>query len=320
MAIMSIFFFLVASSITTTAHGQQRLSHKFYSRSCPGVQSLVRATVEEALRGDPTLGASILRLFFHDCFVNGCDASVLLDDTPFFTGEKNAPPNMNSLRGFQVIDAIKARVEPRCRGTVSCADILALAARDFNLQLGGPYWAVYLGRRDARTTSRQAATANLPAPGASFSDLVTSFAAKRLSPRDLIALSGAHTIGQAHCSSFRTHIYGESNVDASFAGALRQTCPPVQGIGNSHLAPLDVQSPVVFDNKYYQNLVARRGLLHSDQELLGGGWFAESVVWRYSVNQTAFFSDFAAAMIKMGNISPLTGNRGEVRLNCRKWN
>lgn len=66
--IVCIFFFLVASS--NTAHGQQRLSHKFYSRSCPGVQPLVRATVEEALRRDPTLGASILRLFFHDCFVN----------------------------------------------------------------------------------------------------------------------------------------------------------------------------------------------------------------------------------------------------------
>ncbi|KAJ8480287.1 hypothetical protein OPV22_024014 [Ensete ventricosum] len=84
------------------------------------------------------MGASILRLFFHDCFVNGCDASVLLDDTATFTGEKNAIPNTGSLRGYEVIDAIKTSVEAACAATVSCADILALAARDGVVLLGGP--------------------------------------------------------------------------------------------------------------------------------------------------------------------------------------
>jgi peroxidase len=62
--------------------------------------------------------------------VQGCDASILLDDTASFTGEKNAGPNANSVRGYEVIDAIKARVEASCNATVSCADIIALAARD----------------------------------------------------------------------------------------------------------------------------------------------------------------------------------------------
>ncbi|KAJ8483645.1 hypothetical protein OPV22_016130 [Ensete ventricosum] len=118
------------------------------------------------------MGASILRLFFHDCFVNGCDASVLLDDTPTMIGEKNALGNANSLRGYEVIDAIKSRVEAACRSTVSCADILALAARDAVTLLGGPSWTVLLGRRDARTASMVAANANLPPASDSIGNLV----------------------------------------------------------------------------------------------------------------------------------------------------
>lgn len=64
------------------------------------------------------------------CFLKGCDASILLDDTSTFTGEKNAGPNANSVRGYEIIDAIKTQLEASCNATVSCADILSLAARD----------------------------------------------------------------------------------------------------------------------------------------------------------------------------------------------
>jgi peroxidase len=63
--------------------------------------------------------------------IQGCDASVLLDDTPTFLGEKTAFPNNNSIRGFEVVDQIKTAVTKACRrDVVSCADILAIAARD----------------------------------------------------------------------------------------------------------------------------------------------------------------------------------------------
>lgn len=65
-----------------------------------------------------------------NCVQQGCDASILLDDTSTFTGEKNAGPNANSVRGFDVVDTIKTQLESACAGVVSCADILAIAARD----------------------------------------------------------------------------------------------------------------------------------------------------------------------------------------------
>ncbi|EES04822.1 hypothetical protein SORBI_3004G105100 [Sorghum bicolor] len=297
----------------------QQLSPTFYDASCPNLQSIVRSGMAAAVQQEPRMGASILRLFFHDCFVQGCDASVLLDDSATLTGEKNAAPNANSLRGFEVIDAIKSQVEAACPGTVSCADILALAARDGVNLLSGPTWAVQLGRRDTRTASQSAANSNLPSPSSSAAALVSAFASKGLDSRDLVALSGAHTIGAARCASFRSRIYNDSNINAGFAAKRKQICGPQSGGTDGNLAPLDAMSSVKFDNGYFRDLVSQFGLLHSDQELFGAG-VVDSVTARYARNGAAFSSDFVTAIVKMGNISPLTGSSGEIRANCRKPN
>ncbi|KAL4368837.1 hypothetical protein GQ457_05G021560 [Hibiscus cannabinus] len=296
-----------------------QLSTNFYSNSCPNLLSTVKSTVNSAINKEARMGASLLRLFFHDCFVNGCDGSILLDDTSSFTGEKNANPNRNSARGFDVVDNIKSAVENVCPGVVSCADILAIAARDSVEILGGPSWNVKLGRRDARTASQSAANNGIPAPTSNLNQLISRFSALGLSSRDLVALSGSHTIGQARCTSFRARIYNESNIDASFAQTSQRNCPRATGSGDNNLAPLDVQTPTSFDNNYFKNLVNNRGLLHSDQQLFNGG-STDSVVSGYGNNPTSFNSDFASAMIKMGDISPLTGSSGEIRKNCRSVN
>ncbi|PKU86179.1 peroxidase P7 [Dendrobium catenatum] len=295
-----------------------QLSSNFYAATCPNLQSIVRSAMAKAVKKEPRMAASILRLFFHDCFVNGCDGSILLDDTPTFTGEKNAFPNQNSARGFEVIDAIKSSVEASCKATVSCADILALASRDGVVKLGGPKWTVALGRRDATTASQSSANSDLPGPSSSLSTLISMFAGKGLTARDMTALSGAHTIGQTQCQFFRSRIYNDDNVNPSFATLRQGNCPQTSG-GDSNLAPLDVQSPNKFGAEYYQNLLGSRGLLHSDQELFNNGT-QDALVRQYSQNRNLFFSDFAAAMAKMGAITPLTGSNGEIRLNCRKVN
>ncbi|GLJ14606.1 hypothetical protein SUGI_0236450 [Cryptomeria japonica] len=132
----------------------------------------------------------------------------------------------------------------------------------------------------------------------------------------MVALSGAHTIGQAKCSLFRTRIYNETNINAAFAAFRKASCPSSSGSGDSNLSPLDVGTPNSFDNNYCKILRTQRGLLHSDQVLFNGG-STDALVTTYSVNQFTFFRDFAAAMVNMGNMKPLTGSNGEIRKNCR---
>lgn len=185
-------------------------------------------------------------------------------------------------------------------------------------QLGGPSWDLGLGRRDATTASLSDANRDLPSPASSLPQLVSAFAAKGLSARDMTALSGAHTIGQARCVNFRGHINGDTNVDADFAAQRRRSCPASGGDDN--LSPLDEQTAATFDNAYFQNLLAFRGLLHSDQVLYTNGTQEYSLVRLYATDPSAFAADFASAMVKMSNLSPLTGNSGEIRINCRSVN
>ncbi|MCL7041934.1 hypothetical protein MKW94_020185 [Papaver nudicaule] len=302
---------LLGMQINTTS---AQLSTTFYATSCPNVLSTIQTAVAAAVANEPRMGASLLRLHFHDCF--GCDASILLDNTATFTGEKNAGPNANSVRGYDVIDTIKSRVEALCPRTVSCADILAVAARDSVVALGGRSWNVPLGRRDARTASANAANSNLPGPGSSLSGLITNFANKGFTAKEMVILSGSHTIGQARCTTFRNRIHTETNIDPTFANSLKGICP-TSGSSNN-LAPLD-SNPTLFDNTYYKNLISRRGLLHSDQVLFNNG-STDAQVIAYNNDNPTFLTDFAVAMVKMGNLSPLTGSNGEIRTNCRRTN
>ncbi|KAM1126328.1 hypothetical protein ACFX2B_041027 [Malus domestica] len=315
MAIVTLSFLIVHVDVVKS----DGLSTTYYASSCPKFFPTVKSIVESAIRKEARMGASLLRLFFHDCFVNGCDGSVLLDDAPNFIGEKNVPPNKNSSRGFEVIDEVKSAVEKVCPGTVSCADIVATVARDSVVMLGGPSWGIQLGRKDARATNPVVTNVSIPTARANLKELILRFSGIALNKRDLVALSGAHTLGQAQCHNFRKRIYNETNIDTDLAQQRRSKCPKAKGSGDHHLAPIDAQTPIVFDNSYYKNLVQKKGLLHSDQQLFSGGK-TDSIVREYSEHQESFFNDFVSAMIKMGTINPLIGPAGEIRLNCRRIN
>ncbi|GMH15228.1 hypothetical protein Nepgr_017069 [Nepenthes gracilis] len=294
-----------------------QLSQDFYNTTCPSALSIIRSVVVAAIANETRMGASLTRLFFHDCFVQGCDGSCLLDDTPTFIGEKTAFPNNNSLRGFDVIDKIKSNVEAACPGVVSCADIVAVAARDSVVILGGPSWTVQLGRRDSTTANFTAANTDLPSPFLNLSGLMAAFRKKNFTAEEMVTASGAHTFGDARCTNFRARIYNETNINPEFASSKKSICP-ITG-GDNNLSTLDVTTPYYFDNAYYKNLLNEKGLLHSDQQLYNGG-STDSQVESYSSNPANFSADFSNVMVKMGNLSPLTGSNGQIRYNCRKIN
>ena len=185
------------------------------------------------------------------------------------------------------------------------------------MQLGGPWWEVPLGRRDSLTAFKEAAGTDIPSPFMDLPDLIENFKSHGLNEKDLIALSGGHTLGFAQCAFVKPRLYQETNVNRDFAAELSYVCPK-EG-GDTNLAPFD-PTPATFDKKYFEALVDDKGLLHSDHELfLRGGPFNELILL-YSRNIEKFSSDFAESMVKLGNLKPLTGDEGEIRKNCRKVN
>uniref|UniRef100_A0ACD5ZFQ5 Uncharacterized protein n=1 Tax=Avena sativa TaxID=4498 RepID=A0ACD5ZFQ5_AVESA len=240
---------LLALSHGAHSHGAA-LSSSFYDGSCPGTRDIVRRVIQDARVADARIPASLIRLHFHDCFVNGCDGSLLLNDDlrVGITTEKNVLANNRSARGFNVVDDIKRALENACPGIVSCADILALAA-EISVELaGGPSWSVPLGRRDATTTTNIESANNLPSPFDPLKTLQEKFRNLGLDDTDLVALQGAHTFGRTQCQ------FTQRNCTAGQrAGALLN---------------LDGVTPDVLDNKYYGSLLQGRAQLPSDQVML----------------------------------------------------
>lgn len=323
MAAILICLAFMAFAAGAGAGSSGELTADYYGDSCPQALATIKFVVGAAILKEPRMGASLVRLHFHDCFVNGCDGSVLLDDTDGMIGEKTAKANNMSVRGFGVIDAIKAAVDTACLGTVvSCADILALAARDSIVALGGSSYEVPLGRRDGTTASKDAADASIPNPFMDLPELLATFHAQGLTLRDLVVLSGAHTLGYSRCVFYRSRLYNEtSTLDPAYAASLDEQCSRDGGEEDQEaLAALD-DTPTTMDTEYYAGLMNGHALLHTDQQLYNGdGGKSDGMVRYYAENQDKFWEDFGKAMVKLGNLSPLTGDEGEVREYCRVVN
>ncbi|VAH85946.1 unnamed protein product [Triticum turgidum subsp. durum] len=233
-------------------------------------EAIVFAFLKDAIRKDVGLAAALLRIHFHDCFVQGCDGSVLLNKTNGVDSEKLA---------------------------------------------GGPRYAVPLGRRDGLApASLDTILGALPPPTSKVPVLLSFLAKIGLNADDLVALSGAHTLGIAHCGSFEERLFPKDDptMDKFFAGHLKLTCPRLKV---DNFTANDIRTPDVFDNKFYVDLLNRQGLFTSDQDLHTDAK-TKPMVTRFAVDQAAFFDQFVKSMVKMGQINVLTGNQGQIRMDC----
>ncbi|XVE82023.1 hypothetical protein DITRI_Ditri15bG0113600 [Diplodiscus trichospermus] len=323
----SIFILFVSLSLFGIIEvcNADKLKRNFYRKTCPKAESIVKTIVESKVLKNPALGAKLIRMQFHDCFVRGCDGSVLLDTVNNNSrAEKEAIPNQ-SLTGFDVIDDLKTAIEKACPKVVSCADILALAARDaVSSPFGRPLWNVELGRRDGRVSLASEINGNLPAPFANFSSMLQIFKNKSLDVNDLVVLSGAHTIGVARCGTFSRRLYNftgkgdaDPSLDPTYADILRKQCP--NPASPKITVEMDPGSSLSFDNHYYDILRQNKGLLVSDAALLTNQ-NSRRIVTRLQRSPRSFFAAFAASMRKMAAVGVLTGRKGEIRGNCRVVN
>ncbi|KAL5576428.1 hypothetical protein UlMin_018127 [Ulmus minor] len=320
------------------------LEYDFYRDSCPKAQQIVRQVVENLYQLRPDMAPSLLRLIFHDCFIQGCDASVLLDSSDQIVSEKESPPN-SSLRGFDFIELIKSKLEEVCPGVVSCADILVLAARESVAMAGGPYYPVYTGRRDSTTAFPEHATAELPSPHDHLSELLGAFGSRGFDEREAVSLLGAHSIGEIHCKFFENRLYNfagtnepDPSLDPGFLDLLRTRCKNTHSTFSSYgsgslsstLSPppsnaSSTEEPGMpmnydgsaFGTQYYQSLLQGKGILYADQQLMASEE-TENWVRAYASDISLFRRDFALAMIKLSDLQVLTAPMGQIRRNCSK--
>lgn len=311
---LTLLIFLV--SVFPSAHG---FSVGFYALTCPAAELIVRDTVRTATASDSNVPGRLVRLLFHDCFVQGCDASVLLegDET-----ERSDPANA-SLGGFEIIDSAKNTLETFCPGTVSCADILALAARDAVVMTGGPDMQIATGRRDGMVSEVTNVRPNMVDTSFTVDDMMKIFSSKGLSLEDLVILSGAHTIGSAHCTifndRFRTDSRGnvtfvDSSLDKDYAAKLAKKC----ATSTSTTVHIDPQTSFSFDNQYYNNLLAHRGLFQSDSNLFEDQRTKDMVV-KLAGDVDSFYEAWSESFLKLSSVGVKT-DEGEIRQICSRTN
>ncbi|KAM0001807.1 putative peroxidase [Helianthus debilis subsp. tardiflorus] len=314
-----ILTFLFLSLFVASSYAQLRKN--FYQNTCPNVESIVKSAVTKKFRQTFVTAPATLRLFFHDCFVRGCDASVLLANA---NAEKDHPDNLSLAGdGFDTVIKAKAALDsnPNCRNKVSCADILALATRDVIGLAGGPSYSVELGRRDGRVSTKNSVQNGLPQPHFKLDQLNSMFAKHGLSQTDMVALSGAHTLGFSHCSKFSKRIYNKKGIDQTlnrqYALQLRQMCP--LKVDPRIAINMDPTTPRTFDNAYFRNLQQGKGLFTSDQNLFTDTR-SRPTVNQFASSNNAFNQAFVTAITKLGRVGVLTGNKGEIRRDCTRPN
>lgn len=137
---------------------------------------------------------------------------------------------------------------------------------------------------------------------------------------------GAHTIGTAHCNTFRDRFQEDSKgklrpidqtLDSSYANQLMKQCPV--GAQPSATVNNDPETSMAFDNQYYRNLLAHKGLFQSDSVLLNNN-STRKIVEDFANDQDLFFENWGLSFLKLTSVGVKTDNEGEIRRSCGTTN
>jgi len=310
---------LVCMALFGQSYAQLKVG--YYNGKCnqTNVENEIYSAVSAAFAADRTVPAALLRLMFHDAY-GGCDGSLLLD------GPEKKGVNNLSVRGYNVIDACKARLEQKCPGVVSCTDILVVATRVAVSLAGGSgtWYNVETGRRDSLTSNGQDAV-NLPSPTTSVKDTAAKFAQRGLSTQDMVVLiAGGHTIGIIHCDKFKDRLYNymgtglpDPSMNATTLASLRNTCPNAVSTKFA-FADQTLGSSMKFDRKFCEAITQGKGLLQIDQRLASDP-LTKSIVTNCATTSN-FVSLFSTAINTLARYRTLTGTNGQIRKICSRVN
>ncbi|XP_074289343.1 cationic peroxidase 2-like [Silene latifolia] len=314
---------LVLVTLISECYGS--IYHGYYIGKCGkyNVEEIIFNAVKTHFQRDPDTVSDLIRLQFHDCFVRGCDGSVLLHGE---NTEKTAHINVG-LSGFRTVDDAKEAVEKVCPGVVSCADVLTIAARSAVFMAGGKWYGVETGRRDSLVSHRSEAIANIPKADIPVNQAIQLFASKGLSKEDFVYLMGGHTVGTAHCDTFKNRLYNFHNTGnrdmriqpLNFLHFLKRTCPRDSRVDNQAFLDQTPKSEFKIDNGYYRQILHNKGILEIDDNLAFSP-LTNGIVKQLAYTPGLFHDKFGPAMVKMGRINVLTGNQGEIRRLCRAVN
>ncbi|KAL6134471.1 hypothetical protein ACLB2K_066702 [Fragaria x ananassa] len=270
----------------------------FYRNSCSNAEMIVKELMKPIILTDPTTSAALLRLPFHDCQVDGCDASILLRDVEGSSRMETESDKNFGVRKLETIDMIKTRLEEHCPQTVSCADIIQLAAREAIYLTGGPYIEVLTGRRDSYSASRERADNQLPLANISIDDCIQIFRQKNISLEQGVALLGAHTLGITHCRNINERLRPASDptLSPTYSLALQTICSnPL--LSDTTFSGNDA-TPISFDNHYFTDIQNGRGLLKIDSEIARDPRTMPFVI-HFGRDKKLFFDRFSSAFLKL---------------------
>ncbi|KAG6589468.1 Peroxidase 41, partial [Cucurbita argyrosperma subsp. sororia] len=326
MAFFPLAAFLCVILLSVSFSVRSELSLDYYQKTCPDFARIVHEAVVHKQTASPITAAATMRLFFNDCLVGGCDASVLISSNVFNHAEREAEINL-SLPGdaFDVVTRAKITLELSCPGIVSCSDVLAQATRDLIAITGGPSYGVQLGREDSHVSKSSDVEGNIPIANQTVDEMIKLFTGKGFTIQEMVALYGGRTIGYSNCREFGDRLFKFSKTTPTdpelhpkLAEALKTTCTDYEK--NPGLSAYsDAVTPLKFDNQYYRNLL--RGLaLSKSEHALAKDPRTKKFVEMYAGNQNLFFKDFAKAMEKMSVREVKTGRKGEVRRRCDVFN